>query len=63
MTLIARFKHRVVMAAGKHVLKLSINPLYYQAKAVTFTEKDQEFINRLAKLIKDSEINQVKLCP
>ena len=52
----------VVMAADKHLLKVRINDLAYAPAAIDVSEKDEDFLNKFAELLKDKSELQVKLC-
>lgn len=52
----------VVMAADKHLLKVRINDLEYTPAEIDVSEKDEDFLNKFAELLKDKSDLQVKLC-
>ena len=52
----------VVMVADKHMLKLEIRNLDYEAESVEVPTDDEEFLSEFVALMKDKSDLQVKLC-
>lgn len=52
----------IVMAAGKHVMKLKINDLNYLPKQTDLSESKVDLLIKFAQLFKDKKVDYVKLC-
>lgn len=54
---------KIAVAAGEYALKINFNDLTYNAKQITFSEQQNEYIEQFAAVMKKEVSVAVKLCP